>query len=64
MSLRKSLHLGSTRSLSFEADLFNALNHPNWGTPVTNISSPNTVGTISAISKAQREAQFAARFDF
>ena len=64
MSLRKSLHLGSTRSLSFEADLFNALNHPNWGTPVTNISSPNTVATISAISKAQREAQFAARFDF
>lgn len=64
MSLRKSFSLGGARRLSIEADLFNALNHSNWGTPDTDIADVNTVGTITAISKPMREAQFAARFDF
>jgi hypothetical protein len=65
LSMRKSFALGGeTRRLSIEADLFNALNHPNWGTPDTDISDVNTVGSITAISKPMREAQFAARFDF
>jgi hypothetical protein len=64
-SMRKSFRLGGeTRRLSVEADLFNALNHPNWGTPDTNITDINTVGSITAVSKPMREAQFAARFDF
>lgn len=64
LTMRKSFSLGESRRLSIEADLFNALNHPNWGTPDTNISNVNTTGSISAISKPMREAQFAARFDF
>ena len=64
-SLRKSFALGGeSRHLSVEASLFNAFNHPNWGTPDTNISNTNTVGSITAISKPMRQAQFAARFDF
>jgi Carboxypeptidase regulatory-like domain/TonB-dependent Receptor Plug Domain len=64
LNMRKSFALGETRHLSVEADLFNALNHPNWGTPDTNISDTNTVGSITAVSKPMREAQFAARFEF
>jgi hypothetical protein len=63
-TLRKSFKLWrESQRLSVEANLFNALNHPNWGTPDTNISD-STVGSITAISKPMREAQFAARFDF
>ena len=63
-TVRKFFKLGhESQRLSVEANLFNAFNHPNWGTPDTNISD-STVGSITAISKPMREAQFAARFDF
>jgi hypothetical protein len=65
LSLRKVVPLRSElRRLSVEMSLFNALNHPNWGDPDTNVSNTNTVGIVSTISKPMREAQFAVRLDF
>jgi hypothetical protein len=44
--------------------VFNLLNHPNWANPDTNISSVNTVATISDINGSMRQAQFALEFRF
>jgi hypothetical protein len=64
MSLRKSFRFEKGRRLSFEASLFNAFNHPNWGNPDTNVSNTNTVGTVNNLSRPMRQGQFAARYDF
>jgi len=48
----------------------NALNHPNFSPPATNISSPGTVGVISGQTRpllgepAPREIDFALRLIF
>lgn len=49
---------------SFRLELFNAMNHANYDYPVANISSANTVATISSVAKPMRQAQFAFRLDF
>jgi hypothetical protein len=63
-SLAKSFALGERRRLTFRLELFNAFNHPNYALPDANISNVNTVATITALAKDQRQAQFAFRFDF
>jgi hypothetical protein len=62
-ALRKAFRLRNAQRVSVEMNLFNALNHPNWGTPDMNISD-STVASITAISKPMRETQFAVRYDF
>ena len=64
-SLQKSFAVfGETRRLTFRLEMFNALNHPNYGLPDANLSNVNTVGSINTLVKDMREAQFAFRFDF
>jgi hypothetical protein len=64
-SLSKSFPIfGENRRLTFRLEMFNALNHPNYGLPDANISNVNTVGSITSLIKDMREAQFAVRFDF
>jgi hypothetical protein len=64
-SLQKSFPVfGETRRLTFRLEMFNALNHPNYGLPDANLSNVNTVGSINTLVKDMREAQFAFRFDF
>jgi hypothetical protein len=64
-SLAKSWAVwGEGRRITVRLEAFNALNHPNFDFPANNISSANTVGTITRVVKPMRQAQFAFRFDF
>jgi hypothetical protein len=50
-------------SLQFRAEFYNALNHPQFGNPDSNFTSP-TFGVISNTSVNARVAQLALRFTF
>lgn len=63
MSVFKNFHLTEKVNLEFRSDFFNTLNHPSFGNPVANISSPD-VGRIFSTSSAPRAIQFAARLSF
>lgn len=62
-ALRNGFAIHERQRIAVEVDLFNAFNHPNWGTPDMNISN-STAGSITAISKPMRESQFVVRYDF
>jgi hypothetical protein len=49
--------------VQFRWEAFNLLNHPVWGFPNTNLSSPQ-FGTISSTSSAMRQMQFALKYNF
>lgn len=49
LGLFKSFRTTERSSLRFQATFTNALNHPNFGNPNMNISSPLTVGTIRGL---------------
>ena len=46
MNLSKRITISETKSVELRVDATNVLNHPNWGTPNTNINS-NTFGRIT-----------------
>jgi hypothetical protein len=50
-------------SVQFRAEFYNALNHPQFSNPDTNLSSP-TFGVISSTAVNARVGQFAIRFAF
>jgi hypothetical protein len=50
-------------AIQFRAEFFNALNHPQFSNPDTNVSSP-TFGVISSTSVNPRVVQLALRFAF
>jgi hypothetical protein len=52
------------RSITFRFELFNAMNHPNWGNPDMSITNTATVATVTRVTVPARQAQFAIRFDF
>jgi len=63
MSLFKTFQLTERFRLQFRSDFFNTLNHPSFGNPDANISSPD-VGKIFGTSSSPRAIQFAARLSF
>jgi hypothetical protein len=48
LALMKEFHITESKFLRFQATASDALNHPNFGYPATNISSPGTVGVITS----------------
>jgi hypothetical protein len=52
-----------SKNLQFRADFFNIANHPNFGLPNSNLSSPQ-VGVISATVGVAREVQFSLKLIF
>jgi Carboxypeptidase regulatory-like domain/TonB dependent receptor len=49
--------------VQFRTEFFNALNHPNFGNPHSDITVPSQVGTITSAG-SPRDIQFALRLDF
>ena len=65
VNLSKSVRVWKEgRRITFRLEAFNALNHPNFDFPDSNISNTNTVGSINRVNRPMRQAQFAVRFDF
>jgi len=50
-------------ALQFRSELFNILNHPNFGLPVSNINS-SSVGQVTQTSTPSRDIQFALKLVF
>jgi hypothetical protein len=51
-------------SFEFRLEGFNALNHPNFGSPSATIGSTTTAGVISSTSGNQRLVQISGRYSF
>lgn len=72
LSLLKDFRITEHKSLEFQAIFSDALNHPNFGFPAANISSPGTVGQITSTisdnylrgSAGEREINLTLRFFF
>ena len=62
ISLSKKVTIGESRTVEIRADAINALNHPVWGNPTTNINSAN-FGRITTAAGA-RTITFSTRLDF
>ncbi len=66
LSLTKKFAFGWPREdsfLEFRSEFFNAFNHPQFGIPDLEFTSP-TFGQISRTSVAPRIIQFALKFSF
>jgi hypothetical protein len=69
-ALLKEFKYADRYVLRFSMTMANALNHPNFTIPATNISAPATVGTVSSLTKAlfgdpsPREIDFMLRLSF
>ena len=48
-ALQKSTNINERLALIFRADVFNVFNHPNFGSPNANVSSPATFGRITSL---------------
>jgi hypothetical protein len=64
LAFLKTFPIRAKWGLEFRAELFNALNHPNFGNPNSNISTPSQVGTVTRTVGSPRVVQFALRLDF
>jgi hypothetical protein len=63
MGLAKDFKLGEDRRLEFRWEVFNIFNHPNFGVPVNDITSP-IFGRVLGTSTPERQMQFALKVAF
>ena len=64
MVLIKRARLGEKASVAFRWEVFNVFNWSNFANPASDVSSPTTFGTISAMSVNPRIMQFGLKFEF
>ena len=68
-ALVKNFNLAKERLLTFRAEVFNLLNHPNFGLPnLVVFTSAGAIagnaGAITTLNTASRQMQFGLRFSF
>lgn len=70
LSLIKAFKITERQRVSFRTEAFNVFNHPNFGGPATNITTPASFGKFSSTlgtqngSTSARTLQLALRYDF
>jgi hypothetical protein len=62
--LAKTVAVAGRSRVTLRIEAFNVFNTPNYDLPDRSLSNTNTVATINALTKPQRQVQFAARFEF
>jgi hypothetical protein len=63
-SLFRQFPVGEGRQFEFRAEAFNLLNHPVLGTPVSNLTSGSSFGTVDTTASVARQLQLALKFIF
>jgi hypothetical protein len=63
-AVSKNIHIDDRRFFTFKIEAFNALNHPNWGAPSSDISDPNTFGRIQQTFSAPRIVELVGKFTY
>jgi hypothetical protein len=63
LALHREFDVTEQVNFQFRAELFNALNHTNLGTPNRFVNTPQ-FGTITEAATPGREVQLSARFSF
>lgn len=63
-SLIKHFPLTERVNLQFRAESYDALNHPNFDPPSTNVTDPTKFGTVNSQGGLSREFQFALKLTF
>jgi hypothetical protein len=64
LSLFKIFDLTESLQLQFRAEGFNILNHPNFGPPVSDITSPDFGKILNTLPDNERQLQFGLRLAF
>ncbi len=64
LSVHKDVQLGEHEKLQLRADFLNIMNHANLGDPVTDLSSPSTLGVIGTQNGSARVVQLVMRLHF
>lgn len=62
-NVQKNFRIREGHEVQFRWEAYNLLNHPVWGFPNANLSSPN-FGRISSTAVAMRQMQFALKYAF
>jgi hypothetical protein len=64
LSVFKSFRVVADHRLQFRLEVFNLLNHVNFGQPNATIDAPLTVGRISTTATDSRQMQLALKYTF
>ncbi len=64
LALSKNLYIDNKRYLTLKVEAFNALNHPNWGAPSSDISDPPSFGKISNTFSPARIVELVVKFNY
>jgi hypothetical protein len=63
--LRKVFNITERQKLQLRGEFFNVLNHPNWGSPSTNIDGgPGSAGAITSLQGGNRVVQMGLKYQF
>jgi Carboxypeptidase regulatory-like domain/TonB dependent receptor len=63
-ALSKNIHIDDRRFITFKIEAFNALNHPNWGAPSSDLADPTTFGRINNTFSAPRIIELVGKFTY
>jgi carboxypeptidase family protein len=64
LALSKNLYLDDKRYFTLKIEAFNALNHPNWGAPNSEISDPTSFGKITGTFSPPRIVELVVKFNY